>query len=368
MDAVSYILSRKYTEDTAIGLGAVKGKPCNIQSITPTDDGNRVTFRWTGDDGTVQTSAMLVKNGIDGESIVSIEIDANNRLKCTLTDGAVIVTNPLDLSAEKIDYTNAEVSGVSNVQQALDKLFEGGGVLKEEIVSTVAIGSVTVGKRYPVGTSLEDIIRDILVQYKTPAVAITLTPDTALYDVVSETLPTTKITANVIKQTSEIAKVDFYVGNTLVNSITTDVADGGVFNYNYTPPENVNKNTTFKVVVTDVENGVGNTSKTVKFVAHTYFGTIGEADVLDEVAVKAMDKVLKDSKAYLWSGITVDFGKVVYCYPSSFGALSSIKDMVNNINYTNSFERTTMTIDNIEYYVYTQIDASNADNVELTFA
>ena len=99
MDAVSYILSRKYTEDTAIGLGAVRGKPCNIQSITPTDDGNRVTFRWTGDDGTVQTSAMLVKNGIDGESIVSIEIDANNRLKCTLTDGTVIVTNPLDLSA-----------------------------------------------------------------------------------------------------------------------------------------------------------------------------------------------------------------------------------------------------------------------------
>lgn len=127
MDAVSYILSRKYTEDTAIGLGAVRGKPCNIQSITPTDDGNRVTFRWTGDDGTVQTSAMLVKNGIDGESIVSIEIDTNNRLKCTLTDGTVIVTNPLDLSAEKIDYTNAEVSGVSNVQQALDKLFEGGG-------------------------------------------------------------------------------------------------------------------------------------------------------------------------------------------------------------------------------------------------
>ena len=105
---------------------------------------------------------------------------------------------------------------------ALDKLFEGGGVLKEEITSTVAIGSVTVGKRYPVGTSLEDIIRDILVQYKTPAVAITLTPDTTLYDVVSETLPTTKITANVIKQTSEIAKVDFYVGSEL-----------GVYRYSY---------------------------------------------------------------------------------------------------------------------------------------
>ena len=60
----AYALSKKYVEDTSISLGAVKGAPCTIKSITEVDGGQKVTFEWTGTSGTKQTSEMTVKNGV----------------------------------------------------------------------------------------------------------------------------------------------------------------------------------------------------------------------------------------------------------------------------------------------------------------
>ena len=81
-----------------------------------------------------------------------------------------------------------------------------------------------------------------------------------------------------------------------------------------------------------------------------------------------MNGVLKDTKNYVYDGITTDWGKVCYAYPSSFGNLSSIKDMVNNLNYTTEFTKTTLTVDGIEYVCYTQTNASAATDIEITFA
>lgn len=37
-------LARKYTKDTAEGVGAIAGKPCQIQSATEIAGGKRITF------------------------------------------------------------------------------------------------------------------------------------------------------------------------------------------------------------------------------------------------------------------------------------------------------------------------------------
>ena len=63
MDIISYVLSKKFTEDTVIGLGAIKGANCTIKSIVHQDGINTVTFEWTGTDGTVKTSEMIVNDG-----------------------------------------------------------------------------------------------------------------------------------------------------------------------------------------------------------------------------------------------------------------------------------------------------------------
>ena len=238
-------------------------------------------------------------------------------------------------------------------------------------------GSVTTqpidfnGVNHPVGTSLEDIIIAIiefLQPYEKPTVTLSLNPSTTLYDVVTQTLPTIKMTANVTKKTEDVKQIDFLVNDVVKQSVTTGVANGGSFSYAFTPPADTNTNTTFKVVVKDIKDGEGASTKVVKFVANSYYGIVDDGVNPNEALVKNMNKVLKDVKGHKYAGITTDYGKVCYAYPSSFGALTSIKDLVNNINYTASFNQTTMTIDGIEYFMYLQIDPSAANNVEITFA
>ena len=72
--------SKKYTEETLIGLGALKGSPCTIKQIEEVKDtdgnviANKITFEWTGTDGTVKTDSIVVKNGTGEEGIV-IELE-----------------------------------------------------------------------------------------------------------------------------------------------------------------------------------------------------------------------------------------------------------------------------------------------------
>ena len=60
--------AKKYTAESLDGLGALKGANCVIESIDTVPEGNRVTFSWTGTDGTIETSTMIVENGIDGNN------------------------------------------------------------------------------------------------------------------------------------------------------------------------------------------------------------------------------------------------------------------------------------------------------------
>ena len=104
IDAKTLAASKKYTKETVEGAGAIKGKNCTIDSITPITGGNRVTFKWTLDNGTVQTGVMDVmdgadgatgaqgpsgadgRDGADGLSIKSVDIDGNNHLIITYDD------------------------------------------------------------------------------------------------------------------------------------------------------------------------------------------------------------------------------------------------------------------------------------------
>lgn len=57
---------KSYVNATLVGMGALKGANCRIQSITKTGDTNTVTFVWTDTDGTDKTSTMEVTDGEQG--------------------------------------------------------------------------------------------------------------------------------------------------------------------------------------------------------------------------------------------------------------------------------------------------------------
>lgn len=69
----AYVLAKRFVRESMLGGGAVVGKNVVIQSITPIDGGNRVTFGYTLDDGTPQTSYMDVMDGKDASGEITPE-------------------------------------------------------------------------------------------------------------------------------------------------------------------------------------------------------------------------------------------------------------------------------------------------------
>ena len=92
MDIVTYALSKKYTQKSLDGLGALKGANCVIESVETVPEGNRVTFSWTGTSGTKETTTILVKNGEQGNGITKVEkiktVDLVDTYRMTFDDGS----------------------------------------------------------------------------------------------------------------------------------------------------------------------------------------------------------------------------------------------------------------------------------------
>lgn len=339
MDVVTYALAQTYVKKTADALGAVKGAPCKIKSIEETAGGNIVTFEWKGDSGATQQRTMLVKDGLQGVSIVSAEVTAQGHLILTLSDGGEIDCGVVTGSAQ----------------------------LQEPLTATVEIGTVTNGKTYAKGTNLEQIIRDMLIKYTPPAVSLSTTPSTRLYDIVTDSVATILLKANVAKKTNPVTKVCFYVGDTLLNEITTGVVSGGNFQFQYDPATAIRTDTTFKATATDGKQTTTSTFS-IKFVGKSYYG-ICDASVSDpdETIIKSGNTILKDTKTWTYSGITADYAKVFYAFPKSFGEITKVVDPVNNLVYTNDFQKSVQTIDGIEYNVLVQIQPSRSNDVTLQF-
>lgn len=340
---IAYALSKQYVADTADSLGSLKGAPCTIKSQVETDDSYIVTFEWTGTSGAKQTSQLTIKkpiDGTDGISITNVNISATNHLICTLSDG------------RKIDAGEFPTFKP---------------VLEADLTSTTSIGSITGGKKYTKGTSLETIIRDILTTYQKPGVAVNTTPSTTLYDAVTDSLSSITISVASTKGTQDITTITFYVNGVEQNKITSGVASGGTFTYKHT--FSTPQQTTFsvKAEVTDGKTTASQT-KTITFIGKSYYGLIEpDMDSITEDTIKSLNKTLKNTKTFVYKNITCDFNKVVYAYPASLGNLASIQDEVNNFNYTDSFEKRTMDIDGISYNVYVLSEPTGADGVQITF-
>lgn len=371
MDIITYAASRKYTDDSILGTaGPLKGKPCTINSITSITGGKRITFGWYDNSGSSHTSTLDV---MDGSEVTAINIDGSNHIIFTFSDGRTVDGGEIPSAdeAEEVAYTNEAYPSVANVKDALDIALQSGAKLQNPITVSNAVGSATSGKTYPAGTMLEAIIKDMLVREVAPGLTLSIVPATVLYDVVTQTVSEIQMKAAVTKNTYNPTKVEFYLGDTLKH--TENISGGGTYQYSMTWATPANSNFTLKAKVYDARTGTPMTNEktvTVKFVGKSYYGTVGaDVGVPTESAIKALqNNVLKDTKGLTYSGITMDYGKVVYAYPAEFGNITSIMDIVNNFPYTNSFTKSTVTVDGIAYNVYVQNDPSGADDLKLQFS
>ena len=361
---------KQYVDDSILGTtGPLAGKPCTINSITNIEGGKRVTFGWYDNSGSSHTSTMDV---MDGAEVTQIEINAEDHIIFTFSDGRTVDGGevPIADDADEVAYTNEGFPSITNVKEGLDTALLAGAKLQNPITVSNAVGSATSGKTYAAGTPLETIIKDMLIKEVAPGLTLTITPSTVLYDVVTDSVSQITMKAAVTKNTYPLSKVEFYLGTTLKN--TENISASGTYQYNMTWATPTKSNFTLKAIAYDTRTETPmSTSKEiqVKFIGKSYYGTVDSTvgDITESIIKALQNKTLKDTKNLTYSGITMTYGKVVYAYPAELGNLTSIMDEVNNISYTNSFTKSTVSVDGISYNVYTQTDPSASTDVELKF-
>jgi hypothetical protein len=211
----------------------------------------------------------------------------------------------------------------------------------------------------------------MLVKEVAPGLTLTITPATVLYDVVTQSVSSIVMKAAVTKNTYSLSKVEFYLGTTL--KYTENISSSGTYQYNMTWATPTKSNFTLKAIAYDSRTGTPmSTTKeiSVKFIGKSYYGTVDSTvgDITEAIIKALQNNTLKDTKNLVYDDITMDFGKVVYAYPAELGNIASIKDIPNNLNYTNSFTKSVVSVDGISYNVYTQIDPTASTDVQLTFA
>ena len=149
MDIISYAKSKRYTDESLDGVGALKGAPCEIKSkeaITKDGvNGTRITFSWTGTSGTEYTDSIDVMDGMGIKSMAIEEVSGEQHLIITYDDDTTEDAGKVNSVAFYPEFTapSAEISGTG------DKVLERGST--QNVTITVAFDRGKIDPAY--GTS-----------------------------------------------------------------------------------------------------------------------------------------------------------------------------------------------------------------------
>ena len=380
MDIVTYALSKKYTEKSLKGVGALKGAPCRVTAIEEVEGGNKITLSWTDIDGKTLSESLIVKNGEQGNGIAKVEkiktVDFVDTYRMTFDDGSTFdyeVANGSSSGSGKIDIIRVNGVELPVIDKTVDieipeYIYIGNTEPTDENVvlwinpdeadgggysgtSGIDIGGIKKNQTFSNAT-LQEMFDMLLHPYEKPTMTLGINPAKTIYDKVTETLASITINANVTKKTKNIKEVRFYVDNVLVNTDTSH-PNGGLVSYTHTFTSPTN--TTFNVKI-ECEDIKGATSKVsantnVYFVGKSYYGCLPEGTTIDETSIKTLNTVLKKELKYKYSGITTtgtNLYHIVLCQPKEFGIITSVKDALN-FEYIQDYTVRDIIIDGIYY-------------------
>ena len=284
-----------------------------------------------------------------GDDKKSIVITTNDGAKFTLN-----IPNPIDHPdfVNKLGWDDAE-----NCLTYDGELIKADSVTTADIVSTVECGAIKVGDRVKAATNLQGIVEQLLTKEEKPSVILTISiSDGNTYDTIREKgiNVTATCKATIVKKTYNISKVDWISG--IIATETSVSATGGTFTRTLSASSDV----TIICRATDTNNLTGSASKILSFVNPMYTAYINkdiDTTTITEDMVTGGARLLKKKNTFTTDKIVLNKEKFCFAYDSSYGVLSSIKDVNNNFECINAFDRIEMDITTadgtiIKYYVY----------------
>ena len=95
------------------------------------------------------------------------------------------------------------------------------------------------------------------------------------------------------------------------------------------------------------------------------FPNIKPSVINNDYIVSNLTKIIKNTRSYTFK-YSMNNQRIVYLYPKSFGDLTSIKDE-NNFENLNSFIKSYITVNGVNYIEYKLINTASNSNGTLTF-
>lgn len=348
-----------YTKATVEGVGAVAGKPCQIQSISAITGGSRVTFLWVDNADVEHTGTMDVMNGVDGQDgqdgadgaqgpegpagptgkgIKSVAVDEREHLIVTYTDDTT-------QDAGKITVQGGDAS------------------LEADVTSNTTVGAIASGTTLAEGTTFTEFVQKLLISEIAPTTTFTAS-GSGVKEIGTSVTPTLTLTITGMG-TGTPQSIKFYSGSTLLD---TQAYVDGTNTYTYDMSA-ISDTTTVKGILeykkSDNTTATVEKSATYTFVMASYYGAVATAPT-DKAGIIALTKNVKNTKA-LTTTFNLSNQRSCYCYPASFGNLTSIKD-ANNFEYLSSYTKTNVTVDDVSYNVYTLTDLVTASGFKQVYA
>lgn len=131
----AYVLSQGYTDESIIGLGAIKGRNCEVEDIEKDDKENVVTFKWTAEDGTTKRRQMRVK---DGEN-VDVSQETGNAI-VEKEDGLFVPQGNVEISEEEDNAIETKDDGLYVPTPNADDVKMDDGTTLEDAIKDLQTG------------------------------------------------------------------------------------------------------------------------------------------------------------------------------------------------------------------------------------
>jgi hypothetical protein len=274
-----------------------------------------------------------------GETIDSIDISdiVTGLVENSFTIAGVDMTD--DITKEEL-ITALGIDGITS------------GALATDLTPTIDLGGIKANQEFSEGTSLESILRALLVKDVNPTIAIALTEAAGLKENgTTVKLTNVKITLSKGSCTS-FDKISISDTSGEIDTVPTEDLSTNTLTYNVTFDEEYSSNNTIEATLSYTQQS-GATS-TVKasakytFVNPSYCGVVSSVDDLTADNIKAMTKSLSESKSNNYT-YTTDNQLMVFAYPYQTD-LSSIVD--TSTGYKLTWTKTNLTIDDVVYTIY----------------
>ena len=268
------------------------------------------------------------------------------------------------------EQTGYKVGGIYQCQEVETDVYDwvlvGGGDSEttEDVTANTTVGGISSGDTVLSGTSLTDVLKKLLIIEIAPTVSFSSTNSGVREEGTSVTPTMTFTISNA--GTGTPVSISFYSGSTLLD--TQDYVSG-TNTYTYTMETAISTDTTVKGVLSykksDDSNATIEKTASYTFVMASYYGAVSTAPTT-QAEIIALTKNVKNTKAYTTTYV-LNNQKSCYCYPASFGNLTSIKD-ANNFEYIQSYTKTNVSVDGVSYNVYTLTDPVTIASFKQIFA